>query len=122
MEKLRRFDGVLVVEDEFLIAQDVEDKLYNLGFSTVYLAHNVERGRECLRSNPIGLAILDVNLGRELVFPLAADLRERQVPIIFCTARTYSDLPGEWAVHPIVPKPIDETLMIRAIRSLDPPG
>lgn len=99
--------GVLIVEDEFLIALDIEDKFLELGFRDVHLAHTLERGRKLLHSKSIGLAFLDVNLGSELVFPLAQEIRARRIPIIFSTAHAPGHIPKEWTGYPILSKPLD---------------
>lgn len=116
MGGLQRRVSVLVVEDEFLIALDVEDKFQQLGFRDVYVVHSVEQGRDVLRDHVIGLAFLDVNLGREVVFPLAEELRARKIPIVFSTARSRRDIPVEWTGYPILGKPLEPASLMDALR------
>jgi DNA-binding response OmpR family regulator len=107
MAKRRYSVGVLVVEDDSLIAMNVAAILWELGFSDIHLAHDLASGSALLLSRAPGLGILDVNVGGHLVFPLARELRARQIPIVFSSGRSASELPPEWALHPILPKPLD---------------
>ena len=107
MAKRRYSVGVLVVEDDVLVAMDLEAILWELGFSGIHLAHDLGTGRALLLSRAPGLGILDVNIGGHLVFPLATEMRARQIPIVFSTGRPVSELPPEWARHPILRKPLD---------------
>jgi DNA-binding response OmpR family regulator len=105
MAKRRYSVGVLVVEDDLLIAMNLQAILWELGFSDIHLAHDLATGSALLLSRAPGLGILDVNLGGELVFPLAREMCARQIPIVFSTGG--GGLPLEWAQHPILPKPLD---------------
>lgn len=78
---------VLVVEDEYLVAQDVAQKLGDMG---VEVSGPVPRVAEALALLASGsarpdAAILDVNLGGEMVFPVVEILRKRGVPLVFVT-------------------------------------
>jgi DNA-binding response OmpR family regulator len=109
---------VLVVEDDPLIALDLKAQLCGLGFSDVHLANNLTAGSTLVRSKTFGLGILDVNIGRRLVFPLAAELRVRRIPIVFCTGYLLSAFPPEWATHPIVQKPLTRKVLVAALSAL----
>jgi CheY-like chemotaxis protein len=112
---------VLLVEDESLVAMIIEDMLADLGVEVVasFGALNaalswVEDGAE-----PFDGALLDVNLGGELVFPLAEALQARGVPFAFVTA--YGVLPGErFPGSPVVPKPVDSGALHRAVAAFSP--
>ena len=96
---------VLVVEDEYLLAIEIEANLRELGFNPVFLASSLDEGRNYLRSHSLRLAVLDVNVGSELVFPLATDVAVMGIPIIFSTAWPAHEFPIEWAHYPILQKP-----------------
>lgn len=99
--------NVLVVEDDFLIAQEIVDELHAMGIEKVQLAASLAQGEECLRNNKFDFAILDVNLGSGLVFPLAEKLARKHVPFIFCTAAAARDMPAKWSRFPTLRKPFD---------------
>jgi DNA-binding response OmpR family regulator len=107
---------VLVVEDEYLLAMAVQLVLEKLGFENVHCARDLQSGRDYLVSERPALAILDINIGKDLVFPLAEELKALNVPIVFSSGRARHQMPVEWASHPFLPKPLvvhdlDETLV-----------
>ena len=77
-----RSPRVLVVEDEPRIARGLQSALTELGFNEVYLAHDLLMGQALLLLRPLKLGILDVQIGRDRVFPLAAEFRAKLIPII----------------------------------------
>jgi CheY-like chemotaxis protein len=76
---------VLVVEDEAMVAMLVEDMLTELGHSVVGPAMRLDQALPLAREAEFDFAILDVNLGGQLSFPVADVLRARGIPFIFAT-------------------------------------
>ncbi len=75
---------VLVVEDEFFLAEDLRYELEDAGAVVVGPEPSVASGLARIGlEDRIDLAVLDVNLGGELVFPVAEALRNRCVPFLF---------------------------------------
>jgi DNA-binding NtrC family response regulator len=110
--------GVLVVEDDWLLAHETRDALVKLGFNSVHLASDVASGREILKAHAPSLAILDVKLVGEEVFPLAEELRSRGVPFLFLTGCSPADIPGEWADYVVLPKPLYVPSLARALEKI----
>ena len=102
MGETYRSPRVLVVEDEPTIAWRLQRALTELGFNEVYLAHDLPMGQALLLLRPPELGIVDVDIGRDLVFPLAVEFRAKLIPIIFSTSDAASKLPPEWSTNPIV--------------------
>jgi len=115
MGDMCRSPRVLVVEDEPSIALWFQSVLGDLGFNEVYLAHDLLTGQALLLSRSPQLGILDVHIGRHLVFPLAEQMRAKLIPIIFSTGDARSTLPPEWSTNPIVGKPADITTLSAAL-------
>ncbi len=77
---------VLIVEDEFLIAADVQRIVEDAGAAGVLLANSTATAREFLDSGrPIDIAILDLKLGSEDGLPLAHEFRDRRIPFVVAT-------------------------------------
>lgn len=76
---------ILVVEDEFLIADLLCDALGSHGCDVVGPAPNVEKGLQLAQETPLDGAFLDINLGGEHCFPIAATLLDRGIPFLFLT-------------------------------------
>jgi CheY-like chemotaxis protein len=101
---------LLVVEDEALVAMQLEDMLDDLGCVVVDVAGTVSKGVALAGDAGLALdgAILDVNLGGEKFFPVAERLAERGVPFVFCTAYGAAALPACFAKAPTLAKPYNE--------------
>ena len=79
---------VLVVEDEFLIALDIQSILENAG-AEVVLAHRVAHAIETIHNNgPFDAALLDLKLDTETSVPIAERLHADGVPFVFSTGAT----------------------------------
>jgi nitrogen-specific signal transduction histidine kinase len=96
---------VLVVEDESLIGMVAEDLLEQLGCRMVGLVSSLGKALEMAKSTDVDFALLDVDLGGEPVYPVAAALQTRGVPFVFMSG--YGGLDGPWRGRPIVQKPFD---------------
>jgi CheY-like chemotaxis protein len=115
---------VLVVEDEYLIADDLVRALTALGARIVGPAGSLEQGLDLARSgDPLDLAVLDINLHGRPVFPLADLLAERAVPFLFATGYDAAAIPSGYADVPLWEKPFDVNALARALAGLPPaPG
>jgi CheY-like chemotaxis protein len=108
---------VLMVEDEVFIAMVLDDLLSDAG----YEVHGVTSLAEGLRVSKIDgfdAAILDVNLGRDLVFPLAEQLREQGVPFVFASGYGKEEIPQDFHNYETLLKPYDSKTMLKAIATL----
>jgi CheY-like chemotaxis protein len=74
---------VLVVEDEMLIALLIEEFLTDLGCGIVGPYGSVQAVLTAVQNEPADLAVLDVNLNGEKVYPVAERLPERHIPFVF---------------------------------------
>jgi DNA-binding response OmpR family regulator len=109
---------VLVVEDEALIALDLEATLEELGLQVVGSSATTAAARQLWRENAIDLAVLDVNLGGESTFELAAELRAAGVAVLFCSG--YEELSGPVELHDIAKllKPVSRDSLATALKLL----
>jgi len=110
--------AILVVEDQFLLAQLMEDEIESLGYRVVGPAGSVSRALELL-DEPVTAALLDINLGDELVTPVAERLLGLDIPFGFLSA--YADagiLPDSFADHPFFKKPLSGVDLAAALEEL----
>ncbi|SFQ21965.1 response regulator [Tranquillimonas alkanivorans] len=89
----RRTLRVLVVEDEYLIALEMEALLEELGCEVIGPAPSVKKALALLDLERPGFAILDVNLGNERSTPVAQALVEMNVPYVVATGYEAKHLP-----------------------------
>ena len=110
--------AVLVVEDEWLLADMVEQQLIDLGHSVVGPAPSVALALELIARVHVDCAVLDVNLGGEKSFPIAEALIAARIPFLFMTGYVSKDLPGHFSEVPIVHKPIEPIAFEQQLRLL----
>ena len=106
---------VLIVEDEFLLAMSLEDDLVSAGCSPIGPFSNLASATEATRREEFDLAILDVNLNGEAIFPLADELLSRGKPFVLVTGYGAASLPERFRELPRLPKPYDLPNLIREI-------
>jgi two-component system, response regulator PdtaR len=85
----------LVVEDEFLIAMELEQTLRRAGYQVVGPAPSVGTALELLRQVHPDAAVLDVNLAGERVTPVAEVLRAMAIPFVLASGYAAADLRDE---------------------------
>lgn len=109
---------VLIVEDEMLLALDLEEGLRDAGCEVVGPAGSLRAALRLAENSEIDAAILDVNLAGERVFPVAHVLAERGIPFVFATAYAGSDdlYPSDVREVPRLSKPYTVS---QAVATLD---
>lgn len=92
---------VLIVDDEPLIAADIEMTLLDAGYKVTANAQHLSAALEALEMHPTDFAILDANLGGASAQPLAEDLKRRGIPYVILTGYTRDQI-GPWAMDSVV--------------------
>ena len=96
---------ILIVEDEFLTAQQLENCIHDAGGEVVGPVASVDDALPIARSEWIDAALLDVNLRGRMVTPVAEELRARGIPFVLVTAYGREALPqAVLREAPLVPK------------------
>ena len=112
---LRGLD-VLMVEDQLLIAMDVETMLAGEGVARVEIAATAKEALTLLASFRPDVAILDVNLGSGSSMPVAHMLAELGVPFVFATGYGETDrIPAPLDAVPMIRKPYDLVSLVTAL-------
>ncbi|OHV81370.1 response regulator [Ensifer sp. LCM 4579] len=108
-ENVTKIQSVLVLEDNFLIAMDMEEMLAALGVTHVYTATTAERAMEIATEYPIDFAIVDIRLGDETSFTVAEALVARGIKIGFASGcGEILPLPSHLRDVPRIEKPFTE--------------
>ena len=120
-EKRRLLAGrrILVVEDEYFLADDIASALREGGAEVI---GPIAEGRESLNviahSGALDCAVLDINLQGEMVYPVAEALRERGVPFVFSTGYAKGSIAKEYEHVPRWEKPYDAATLVLALPAL----
>lgn len=98
---------VLVVEDQPLIAMDLEDLLTSRGYEVLGPKATVAEALDCLARTTPEAALLDIDLAGETSFAVAAELGRRGVPFVFATGTAGADarIPDALVETPVIRKP-----------------
>ncbi|HEY2754546.1 MAG TPA: response regulator [Pseudolabrys sp.] len=96
---------VLLAEDEAMIGMMMRDILHDYGLFVVGPCCTVSEAMQAAAGD-FDCAILDLNLGGEPVYPVAAALAERKVPFAFVTGYGRESIDGQFNGVPILQKPV----------------
>jgi DNA-binding LytR/AlgR family response regulator len=107
---------ILIVEDEYMTADDLRRDLEGLGARVLGPVARVSDALSLLEADGmLDGAILDVNLGGEKVFPVADALRSRGIRFVFSTGYDEWALPDAYNDVPRCEKPIDMARLARTL-------
>ena len=111
----------LIVDDEFLIAFDLESSMRELGFDVCTVASNERDAIELAKSQPPDVVVMDVYLGGTRAgIETARWLREVcDVPIVFVTA--HSDAETLERIHRVMlsaPVPVYQETLASAVSAV----
>ena len=107
---------VLVIEDEYLLADDIVQALTALGARVIGPYGDLGEATEVVdRDIAIDAAVMDINLRHEMVFPLARVLRSRKVPLVFTTGYDKTSIEPEFQDVRLWGKPLDIRAMTREL-------
>jgi DNA-binding response OmpR family regulator len=109
---------ILVVEDDYFIADEICATLRESGAEVLGPAPDIQQGLDVVKSQHIDCAVLDINLHGDLAFSLASELRDRGTPSIFATGYDRSVLPGAFSDSVRLEKPVDLTALLHAVQSV----
>ncbi len=109
---------VLVVEDEAVIAMLVEDMILDFGSEVVGPAAQMDEALRLARQVELDAAILDINVGGTVIFPVADILIERGIPLIFATGYGSKGLPPRFQDSPTLPKPFSYQSLSEVLRKV----
>jgi len=96
---------LLIVEDEFVIALDLQHLIEAAGHQVVGLAANIEDALALIEASPIDGAVLDINLRGQPCFPMCVHLRRWKIPFLFLTGSDTSQIPKAFRDVPLLAKP-----------------
>lgn len=108
---------ILVLEDEYFIASDIRQLVADQDAIVVGPVGSLSQGL-ALASEPIDLAVLDVNLEGEQSFELADALSRRTVPLMFVTGYDRSVLPERYRATARIGKPFTPHDIVQMARRL----
>ena len=109
---------ILIVEDEYYLADDLASALRSAGAEIVGPAGTLEEAQAFVEGDGFDCAVVDMNLRGDMAFPIADQLREAGIPFLIATGYNSASLPARFDDVPRVEKPSDTRKVIEAIPAL----
>jgi CheY-like chemotaxis protein len=111
---------ILLVEDDFIVAFDMQTLLEEQGAHVMGPASTLAEAKALLAQQTPDLAVLDVNLNGEYVFPIAYELQGLNVPYLFATAYADDDrlFPSGTTHAPRLAKPVLPNALLTQLKRL----
>jgi len=96
---------ILVVEDEAAISLLLEDMLLDFGCEVIGPAARLSAALDAVAREQVDLAILDVNVAGEPIYPVAEALAQRSIPFVFSTGYGSAGIRDAFRDRPVLQKP-----------------
>ena len=110
---------VFVIEDEPIVAFDLRVTLEEAGAKVIGPAMSLRQAEALSSEEHISVALLDVRLGKADVFPVAAKLWDRGIPLVFHTGHgTPEVLLARWPGSEVLTKPTRSDVLLSTIAGL----
>lgn len=107
---------VLLIEDEYLIANEMARVLAARGMEVIGPAGTVDRAMALIKAGGrIDGAVLDVNLRGEMVFGVAEVLNQLGVPFVFATGYNDTAVPDQFSAVPRCEKPAEPARILQTL-------
>lgn len=112
---------VLILEDDPLIALDLQAILEGEGHEVVGIFDTMAEAREHLEDR-FDYALLDIDVADGKTFGLAAELLQRRIPFSFVSASRPGEVPAFLREATFIPKPFEEERILDSIAQAEPTG
>lgn len=110
---------ILVVEDEFFIAEEIADALEAAGFEVVGPCPTVASALARIADGPsFDAAVLDASLRHASSLPVAEALAELGIPFAVVTGFSVDQLPARMAAAPVLTKPLRGEDLVSLLRQM----
>jgi CheY-like chemotaxis protein len=98
---------VLIVEDEWLLASDLQTILKSLGADVVALVSDIDDARAQLAAGGFDVGVIDIDLQGHNAFDVADELQRQGIPFVFSTVYSAEEIPARFANVTRFEKPFD---------------
>ena len=107
---------VLIVEDDYFIAQDMQRAFEEVGAEVLGPVPSIEEALQLIAAtSDLEAVVLDINLHDGMSYPVADALQARGMPFVFTTGYEKTALPVRYAGVPHFEKPVDVTQVTQAL-------
>jgi CheY-like chemotaxis protein len=107
---------VLVIEDSWNVATRIASILEAAGAHVLGPVPSVEEALRVVRTEPVSLALVDMNLREAFADDVIAELVARKVPFIIVTAYEMLPTNADTYAAAVIRKPVDANELISVVR------
>ncbi len=109
--------NIFVLEDEFILAWELEEILRDAGATVVGPAHHIAGGLALIEgSQKIDAAVLDININGQESIPVALALEEKGIPFVYTTGYGRDSQKARKA--PVLDKPYTPSQLVDSVCAL----
>jgi DNA-binding LytR/AlgR family response regulator len=109
---------VLVLEDDFYLAEDASGALRGAGAEVIGPCPSTAAAIKAIQARSPTAAIVDINLGTGPSFEMARVLRKAGTPFVFLTGYDQAVIPAEFEDVARLQKPVQLRHVVRAVAAL----
>jgi DNA-binding NtrC family response regulator len=109
---------ILIVEDEPLLAMDIEDVVRAAGCSVIGPFASLADAQQSIRTERLDAAILDINVTGGLIFPVADTLAAADIPFVIVTGYGRDLVPERHCRRPFLQKPYQAGMLLGMLRDM----
>jgi DNA-binding response OmpR family regulator len=114
---------ILIVEDEYFIAQEMAEALESAGMTVLGPCPTVAAALALLAGeDPCDAAVLDASLRGVSSLPVCEALALRGIPFVVVTGFSAGQIPEMMAAAPVLTKPLDPEKLVSMLRALTASG
>lgn len=109
---------ILIVEDDALLAMELEMILGDGGFTVAGQAVSVAEGLAAIEDGGVDAAVLDLNLGKDKSEAVADRLAEGGIPFLYVSGHGTEALPAAHRGRPLLGKPVSDAALVGTLNDL----
>jgi CheY-like chemotaxis protein len=109
---------VLIVEDEWFLADDLRAALKSLGANVIALIGDLDEALDLLAHDGFDIVVVDINLRGRLAFTIADRLQQQGIPFVFMTGYSADQIPAQFADVIRWEKPFDPQMVLKDLVQL----
>lgn len=114
MADLSHIPRILLLEDDGMIALDIETTLQDAGAREIMSLTTIEGALRAIEGGTFNAAILDLRIGPDgWAYDVAGRLKQKGVPFIFSSGT--SEVPDDFRDVPLVMKPFSSDQLVAAL-------
>jgi CRP-like cAMP-binding protein/CheY-like chemotaxis protein len=109
---------ILVLEDNYLVAETLSELVRGFGCDVVGTVGHLQGAMAFLDRGQVDGAIVDINLGGTMSFPVCEELQRLNVPFVFVSGYDRSVIPEAFTGYRLLSKPVEQDQLKVALAEL----